>query len=81
MTCQNARLIAAAPALYEALAECAGDLEVEINARYQGLRVADGTIHPSQQHRYDRDMGAVARARAALSLARGDSPKEASDGG
>ena len=47
--------------LEKALRECADDLEAELVARY------DGTLnYPVMKRRYDSDIGAVQRARAAL---------------
>lgn len=47
--------------LRAALAECADELEVEIEERYRGLK-----DHPAMERRYKRDIASVLRARAAL---------------
>ena len=57
----NARLIAAAPDLLEALQECAADLEAEIEAR-RGA-VLERTM--------ERDLATVRKARAAIAKATG----------
>ena len=44
------------------LRDCADDLEAEVNDRYGG----PDDVHPGIRHRYERDMGAVRSARAAL---------------
>jgi hypothetical protein len=46
-----------------ALEECAEDLKAELDARYC---INDGELHPAIKGRYERDMGAVYRAEAAL---------------
>lgn len=48
-------------ALEQALRDCADDLEHEIENRYLGYK-----DHPAMRSKYERDMGVVIRARAAL---------------
>lgn len=48
--------------VWEALADCANELEAEIRARYVH---ADG-VHPAMQHKFDRDMATVIEARHAM---------------
>ena len=48
-------------ALVEALNECSGDLEVELQQRYNGI-----LDYPSEAAKYKRDMAPVIAARAAL---------------
>ena len=52
--------------LFEALTDCADELEGEIVARYVH---ADG-VHPAMQHKYDRDMQTVIDARTAITALR-----------
>ena len=63
-----ARLIAAAPDLFEALLECAEDLESEIRARYGSVAIEK---YASEKRRFDNDMAPVIAARAALAKATG----------
>lgn len=60
----NARLMAAAPDLYEALQECADSLADDLKAQYAGK-----LAYPSERRRYERDMAPVNKARAALAKA------------
>jgi hypothetical protein len=52
--------------VFEALTDCADELEGEIVARYVH---ADG-VHPAMQHKYDRDMQTVIDARLAIDTLR-----------
>ena len=52
---------ARAAEMREVLRECADDLESFVNAEYH---LRDGTIHPAMQHKFDRDMAPILRARA-----------------
>lgn len=52
--------------VFEALTDCADELEGEIVARYVH---ADG-VHPAMQHKYDRDMQTVIDARTAITTLR-----------
>lgn len=47
----------------EVLADCADCLESEVEARW---RLPDGSIHPAQQRKYERDLEPVKEARALL---------------
>jgi hypothetical protein len=62
----DARLIAAAPDLLAALQECASELAVIIEANFDAVK-----RHPGLLQRYERDMGPVHRARAAVAKATG----------
>lgn len=70
-TAANARLIAAAPELYEALVACADSLEAELQARYP-VEAEGHSPYPAMKRRYDRDMEEVSKARVALAKARGE---------
>jgi hypothetical protein len=48
--------------LREALTNCADDLEAQVNAQWR----MNGTIHPANLRRYNRDMGPIIAARSAL---------------
>ena len=50
--------------LREELRACADDLEAELRARYGCVK--GGPIHPAENRRFQRDMGSVYAARAAL---------------
>jgi hypothetical protein len=52
-------------ALEEALRECSDDLAEWVDSFYTG-GLGSSIIHPSEQRRYERDMGPVIRARALL---------------
>ena len=52
--------------LREVLKECADALEAEVNYTYSWQRLPDGTIRPSEQWKYDREMEPVRKARAIL---------------
>jgi len=62
----NARLIAAAPEIYEALKECADGLAEYVEAYYEKTKE-----YPSERRRYERDIEPVLKARAALAKATG----------
>jgi len=52
-----------------ALRECADDLEASVNGEYSAYHDKDGKIHPAMVRRFERDMGPVRNARAAIARA------------